>query len=300
MIDYEPKSWVRICFSMRGSVAPRLLPRVAIAGALGWAAQWLDREEGVWIPPLAHTLIGLALGLLLVFRTNASYGRYVEARTLLGRMLDASRDLARQLVTLVPDHPGWAARRRDVLRWTGAFYRLAAQSVRDESDLGRLGERLTAAECETLEPVGQRASVVATWISADVAVLMERGLIDGNKLLAMDANLTALVQALGGCQRIRRTPVPFAYAQHIKIFVLLFCYTVPFALSESLHEYTWIAVAALAFALFGIDEIGVEIEDPFGYDPNDLPLEAIGDTIDASLRDIEAAGAHSRGGPIAT
>ncbi len=300
MIEYEPKNWLRICLSMRGSVAPRLVPRVAIAAGLGWVAQWADQEEGFFIPPLAHTLIGLALGLLLVFRTNASYGRYIEARALLGRMLDASRDLARQFVTLVPDHAGWASRRRDVMRWISAFYRLSAQSVREETDLGRLGERFTEAERATLEPLAQRAPVVATWISAEVAALADREAIDGNKLRAIDANLTALVQSLGGCQRIRRTPVPFAYAQHIKIFVILFCYTVPFALSDSLQSYTWVAVAVLAFALFGIDEIGVEIEDPFGYDPNDLPLDAIGDTIDASLRDIEAAGAHSRGGPIAT
>jgi ion channel-forming bestrophin family protein len=300
MIDYEPKSWLRICFSMRGSVAPRLLPRVAIAGALGFMAQWAKDHEGISIPPLVHTLIGVALGLLLVFRTNASYGRYIEARALLGRVLDSSRDLARQLVTLVPDHGGWAARRHDAIRWIGAFYRLLVQNVRDETDLQRLGERLVPAERVTLEPLTQRPSVVATWISSEIESLVQREVIDTNKLLALDANLTQMIQALGGCQRIRRTPVPFAYAQHIKIFVVLFTYTVPFALVESLMHYTWIATAVLAFALFGIDEIGVEIEDPFGYDANDLPLEAIGDTIDASLRDIEAAGVHSRGGPIAT
>jgi putative membrane protein len=114
--------------------------------------------------------------------------------------------------------------------------------------------------------------------------------MDSSKLRAFDANLSALIQALGGCQRIRRTPVPFAYAQHIKIFVVLFCYTVPFAMADQLHGYTWVAAGVLAFALFGIDEIGVEIEDPFGYDANDLPLEKIGDTIDASLREIESAG----------
>ena len=106
---------------------------------------------------------------------------------------------------------------------------------------------------------------------------------------ALDSNISALVKSLGGCERIRRTPVPFAYAQHIKIFVVLFCYTVPFAMADSLHQYTWVAAGVLSFALFGIDEIGVEIEDPFGYDPNDLPLDNIGDTIDASLREIESA-----------
>jgi ion channel-forming bestrophin family protein len=289
MIEYDPKNWLKLCFSFHGSVAPRLVPRVLIATSLGFAAQWAKDNEGFAIPPLAHTLIGVALGLLLVFRTNASYGRYVEARALLGRILDSSRDLARQIVTLVPEHAGWPAMRRDMMRWLGAFYRLVAQNVRDETDLSKLGDRLTETERAQLEPLTQRAPVVATWISGSLGRLHQHGQMDSSKLRALDSNLSALVQALGGCQRIRRTPVPFAYAQHIKIFVVLFCYTVPFAMAESLRQYTWVAAAVLSFALFGIDEIGVEIEDPFGYDPNDLPLEKIGDTIDASLREIESA-----------
>jgi len=293
MIEYDPKNWLRIVLSLRGSVAPRLLPRVLLAALLGLTASWMHESRGVGIPPLVHTLIGVALGLLLVFRTNASYGRYVEARELLGRIVNLSRDLARQVCTYVAEHPERGAARRDLLRWIALFYRLLAQNVRDEDKLEELGERVTDSERARLVGMRQRAPVVATWISRRLAALADAGAIDPNRLRAMDANVGALVGALGGCERIRRTPVPFAYAQHIKIFVVLFCYTVPFALADSLHGYTWIAAATLAFALFGIDEIGVEIEDPFGYDANDLPLERIGDTIEGSLRDIEAAAGNT-------
>jgi putative membrane protein len=302
MIDYDPKSWLRIVLTIRGSVVPRLLGRVAIAGALGAFAAWSYAQGGVSIPPLAHTLIGVALGLLLVFRTNASYGRYVEARELLGRVVNATRDLARQVVVYVDDHPDRAALRGDVLRWMGAFYGLLVQSVRDGRDLGELGPRLTADERARLEPLRFRASVVIAWISAR----MHRAHIEGHlavePLRAIDANLGSLIASLGGCERIRRTPVPFAYAQHIKVFVVLFCYTVPFAMVEALHVYTPISAAVLSFALFGIDEIGVEIEDPFGTDPNDLPMERIGETVEVSAREIFAAGEldQPRGAPIAT
>ncbi len=83
-----------------------------------------------------------------------------------------------------------------------------------------------------------------------------------------------LIDALGGAERIMKTPVPFAYAHHIKLFVLIFCLTVPFAMSSTMHWLTPVGAALLAFGLLGIDEIGVEIEEPFGYDPNDLPLES--------------------------
>ncbi len=290
MIDYDPKAWLRIVLSLRGAVAPRLAVRIAIAIALGFIAWWVHHSSAFAIPPLVHTLIGAALGLLLVFRTNASYGRYVEARELLGRIVNASRDLTRQVVTYVGDHPERAALRSDVLRWLGAFYRLLVHSVRDERDLADLGERLSASERARLEPLRHRPSVVASWISGRLHAAHRAGHLGVEPLRAMDANLTAMIAALGGCERIRRTPVPFAYAQHIKVFVVLFCYTVPFAIVESLGIYTPVASAVLSFALFGIDEIGVEIEDPFGTDPNDLPMERIGDTVDASTREIVEAG----------
>jgi putative membrane protein len=291
MIDYDAKAWLRIVVTVRGSVAVNLLGRVAIAVVLGVVA-WLVHDTSEFaIPPVAHTLIGAALGLLLVFRTNASYGRYVEARELLGRIVNASRDLARQVITYVGDHPERAALRADVLRWLGAFYRLLVQNVRDERELGDLGDRLTAAERAQLEPLRHRPSVVASWISARLYAAHRAGALETEPLRAMDANLTVLIAALGGCERIRRTPVPFAYAQHIKLFMVLFCYTVPFALVDALGVYTAVASGALSFALFGIDEIGVEIEDPFGTDPNDLPMERIGDTVEASTREIMQAGA---------
>lgn len=286
MIDYDPKAWWRIVLTTQGAVAPRLLGRIALAAVFGALAWWAHISVAFAIPALIHTLIGAALGLLLVFRTNASYGRYVEARELLGRVLNASRDLARQVAIYVGDHPEREALRSDVARWLAAYYRLLVQSVRDERDLAALGERLHEHERTQLEPLRHRTPIVARWIGERLHATHRAGHLDAEPLRAIDANLSALIAALGGCERIRRTPVPFAYAQHIKVFVVLFCYTVPFVIVESVGVYTPIAAAVLSFALFGIDEIGVEIEDPFGSDPNDLPMERIGDTIEASSREL--------------
>lgn len=290
MIDYEPKEWLRIILHRRGSVAPRLVVRVAIALVLGIAAWLAHLHAEVALPPLAHTLIGVALGLLLVFRTNASFGRFVEARELLGRLVNHSRDLARQIATYLEDHPGRAAQQADAQRWIGAFYRLLVLNLRDERDLTPLAERLTPEERNTLEPLRSRAPVVASWIGRSMADAVRAGRLEREHMRGIDTNLGAMIAALGGCERIRRTPVPFAYAQHIKVFVVLFCYTVPFAMAATMQGYTPVASAVLAFALLGIDEIGVEIEDPFGTDPNDLPMERIGDTIDLSTREIFEAG----------
>lgn len=286
MIDYDAKSWFGVVIRLRGSVAPRVVPRMLIAAGLGGVAAYLYEHEKFHTPAVAHTMIGVALGLLLVFRTNASFDRWWEGRKLLGGMVNRTRDLTRQLVGLVP-----ADSRPDAdvsVRLLNAFFALAMQGLRDEKDLSALGDLLTDDERAKLEPAKTRASVVLTWITARIDRLARDGKITDARLLAMDTNLTALVDFHSGCERIVRTPIPFAYAQHIKLFVTLFCFTVPFAIVDAMKGYTPLAAAIFAFALFGIDEIGVEIEDPFGYDDNDLPIERIAATIKTSTADIAA------------
>jgi putative membrane protein len=283
MIDYDAKGWLSIIFRLRGSVFPQLVPRILVVTGVGAFAAWVEERSHFSIAPIAHTLIGVALGLLLVFRTNASYDRFWEGRKLLGGIVNRSRDFARQAAAWLIDD---ASFRADLRRLLVAMVALIHQRLRKETDLSPLATWLSEDERKRLEPLGARALTVATWLSQRLAERAKNGQLSEQRLQAMDANLTALVDAMGGAERIVKTPVPFAYAQHIKIFVSLFCLTVPFAMSSSLHWLTPAGAALLAFALFGIDEIGVEIEEPFGYDPNDLPLDAILQGIDRDTADI--------------
>ncbi|NOU28448.1 MAG: hypothetical protein HOO96_11140 [Polyangiaceae bacterium] len=290
MIDYDPKNWLRIAFTLRGSVAPRLLVRTSGIMAIGAVAAYLHARSGFKIPTIAHTLIGVALGLLLVFRTNASYDRYWEGRKLLGSMVNRTRDAARQVAAYTRGDDALARENvAAIRRHLVAFFALGMQGLRGERDLGTLGALLDDQERALLEPLKGRAPVMATLAATKVGLLRDAQRLNDTEVLALDANFTALLDALGGCERIVRTPVPFAYAQHIKSFVLLFCITVPFAMADAMHWATPVAVGVLAFALFGIDEIGVEIEDPFGDDDNDLPIDRIQATIDASTQEIVAS-----------
>jgi putative membrane protein len=280
MIDYSPSAWWSVLFRIRGSVLPGLWPRIVFVMAIGVAAVTLHHENGLKLAPIAHTILGVALGLLLVFRTNASYDRYWEGRRLLGTMVNRYRDLARQLIAFVRgDGDAERAERARVVRLLQASFVLLCQGLRGERDLDAVGALLTADERAALEPVASRYVSVAGWLARTLAAAADAGRLTETRLLLMDGNLTALLDAWGGCERIVRTPIPFAYAQHIKSFLFLFCVTVPFAMVEAMGWGTPIAAGVLAYAMFGIDEIGVEIEDPFGYDPNDLPLERIATTI---------------------
>jgi ion channel-forming bestrophin family protein len=297
MIQYDPKSLLSVVFRLHGSVFVRMVPRVVLVAAIGEIAYLAHQRTGLRFPTIVHTLIGVALGLLLVFRTNASYDRYWEGRKLLGSITNRCRDVCRQAVSYLEQEAAHKIR-----RYTCAFYHVTAGTLRGQRGLSTAAEVcLTEAERRSLVEAVHRAPVVATWMSGVLAREVEGGRLTERRLTLLDQNITALIDALGGAERIRNTPVPFAYAQHIKIFVILFVFTVPFAMVDATRAYTPLAAALLAFALFGIDEIGVEIEDPFGDDPNDLPMDAIGAGIERATSDIVARGTccvapDSRGG----
>lgn len=288
MIDYDAKSWLSVAFAVRGTVLPRIALRLVLVTAIGAAAAFLYKATGLKIPPIAHTLVGVALGLLLVFRTNASYDRYWEGRKLLGSMVNRTRDVSRQIAAFTKDadEPETRAHILAVRRYLVLFYRLAMQGLRSEKNLDAVAALLGPGDREALEPVNARAYVALTMLTRHVKALHAAGKLTDANVITIDGGITTLIDSLGGCERIVKTPVPFAYAQHIKVFVILFTLTIPFAVVDMLKWGTPIASAILGFALFGIDEIGVEIEDPFGYDENDLPVERIGDVIDASTKDI--------------
>jgi putative membrane protein len=103
-------------------------------------------------------------------------------------------------------------------------------------------------------------------------------------LLSLDQNVQLLIDYMGGCERIHKTPLPFAYVVHLRRALIAYCFTLPFALLDQFEWGTIAAVLLIAYTLFGIEEIGVQIEDPFGSDDNDLPLKDICSTIEANLR----------------
>jgi len=288
MIDYDARNWLAVALHVRGSVVPRIAPRLVQVTLVGVVAEFVHVRYGVALAPLTHSLIGVVLGLLLVFRTNASYDRWWEGRRLLGGMVNRTRDLARQVAAYVGEAPREAGEREPSIlrRHIAAYFVLACQGLRRENDLTALGPLLTTPERALLEPCRHRANVVSKWITLRLAAAAKAGVLTEQRLQLMDANLTAFNDYIGGCERILKTPVPLAYAQHTKLLVTLFCYTVPFALVDSLGWLAPAASALLAFGLIGVDEIGVEIEDPFGHDANDLPLEAIGLTIDRDTEEL--------------
>ncbi len=142
---------------------------------------------------------------------------------------------------------------------------------------------LPAGEVAEVVGSGNLPLAVARQITRQVVRARDAGLVTDVVMVALDRNVQALIDNLGGCERIKKTPLPFAYVVHLRRALILYCFTLPFAL---VADFGWGAIAGtflVAYIFFGIEEIGVEIENPFDGDDNDIPLERIAATIEKDL-----------------
>jgi ion channel-forming bestrophin family protein len=286
MKPYDPHSWTDHLFDIEGSLFKEIIGRVTLC--MLWTVvvvmlHELKVVEPPWleIPETAHSLVGGALALLLVFRTNASYDRFWEGRKLWGGIVNETRNLARQILVFFDGHP---YQRRSFILWTIAFPYAAMHRLRGIASLGPIAPELPPSEVEHAIQSGHAPLAVTTKLATLLREAQQQGQLSDIQQMQIDQNLQQLVGYIGACERIHSTPLPYAYAVHLRRALILYCFTLPFAL---VARFGWDAVLAtflIAFILFGIEEIGVEIEDPFGTDENDLPLQSICEGIEKTLR----------------
>jgi putative membrane protein len=229
----------------------------------------------------------IVLGLLLVFRTNTAYERFWEGRKCWGAIVNTSRNLARQIwIAVAEESPSDRAGKIAALRLIIAFSIATKLHLRQEAVNQELENLISLEQYRKLKPMSHPPLEVAFWIGDYLQEQYERQRLNIYQLSDMHKLLDLLVDMLGGCERILRTPMPIAYAIHLKQLLLLYCLSLPFQMVSSIQWWTGPVVALISFTLFGIEEIGIEIENPFGHDPNDLPLDAICATIQRNIEDL--------------
>jgi len=282
MIDYDAHVWRKYLLAVRGSMVREIIYRVL--GTTGWALIVGIFDEYFihkTIPSVVHGLVGTALGLLLVFRTNASYDRFWEGRKLWGGIVNETRNLARLSKVLIASQD--PRLHSEIVRWTIAFCYAAMHSLRGRKDIGPMAEVLPKGSVKCALDAQHTPLWIATRITQLINDARKKGYVDTVQAQALDNNTQLLIDYIGGCERIVKTPLPFAYVVHLRRALILYTFTLPFALLKDLGWAMVAAVFIVAYVFFGIEEIGVQIEDPFGYDDNDLPLERICNTIENNL-----------------
>jgi ion channel-forming bestrophin family protein len=217
-----------------------------------------------------HALVGPALGLLLVFRTNSSYDRWWEGRKLWGTIVNTSRNLARAVTVHLADEPERVSR---ILALVVAWPFSAMHALRGTE---HTPEGLDPRDLEVVSGAYHLPTAIARRISALLEERRRDARLPDIVFSSIDANCQTLVDCIGACERIHKTPLPFAYVVHLRRAVVLFCATLPFALLSKFGVVvSLVDTFIVSYIMLGIEEIGVEIEDPFGGDANDLPLKRI-------------------------
>ncbi|MEB3290499.1 MAG: bestrophin family ion channel [Leptolyngbya sp.] len=282
------RAWFRDLFSVQGSVIPTVLPRTLFCAAFALGI-YLLHEQGwqVSSPILGSLVPSLVLGLLLVFRTNTSYERFWEGRKLWGNVVNLTRNLARQMwVAIQEKDPADHDAKITAIRLLPAFAIAMKLHLRGEAPNSELRGLICEAQVAKLQAMNNPPLEIAFWIADYLQTQQAQHKLHPYQLAACLKALDGLVDTLGGCERILKTPMPLAYSIHLKQLLMLYCLALPFQMVASVGWGTPFLVGLISFAVFGIEAIGLEIENPFGTDPNDLPLDAICQTMRQNTEDL--------------
>ncbi|MBD2439363.1 bestrophin family protein [Nostoc sp. FACHB-110] len=284
----EKIRWFQMAFQLRGSVISSIYQRVFWSGVFGVVISLLySLKLPVSQPILGNVIPSIVLGLLLVFRTNTAYDRFWEGRKAWGSIVNTVRNLARQIWVSIDElSPEDRESKVAALRLLVAFAVTIKLHLRGEKINSELEELLPQSKYIKLHTMNHPPLEVAFWIGDYLQQQYDRNCLNNYQLTSMQELLNILVDNLGACERILRTPMPLAYAIHLKQLLLLYCFLLPFQMVATLGWWTGLIVALISFTLFGIEAIGLEIENPFGYDANDLPLDAICHTMKRNIDDL--------------
>lgn len=269
MISYDPKNWIRILLDFPRSPVFRTLA-LDVLGAGLYAALIVWLETDIWriavpLGPSFLSILGIILGLLLVFRTNTAYDRWWEGRRLWGQLVNTSRALAHALDAMLPRT---SDRRDDYATLLGKFPRALADHLRRPRDAG--GPHVP--------------NEVVRSLSRALHEDIQAGHLPREAIIALTPMVSVLDDVCGACERIRNTPIPFSYSSYVKQFVMLYALVMPFGLVREFGYGTVIASMFTFFATMGLELLATEIEEPFGTDRNDLPLDEIAQRIAGDTR----------------
>jgi putative membrane protein len=282
----------REAFALHGSVTPRVMPLVLVFGliaALTCLVSWLIEKPLQMRLALAvapFEFAGAALAVLLVLRTNSGYERWWEARKLWGGIVNQSRNLVISAMSYGPSNPEW---RDAIVRWTATFPHVARHSLRGEEPSVDVTRLVGSHSCRQIARSPHMPSLVAWKLAALLQEACDRGQMDRFAFMQIDRERALLIDHIGGCERILKSPLPLVYSIKIRRFIVLFVLTLPLALIHRLNgEWgNWpvpFITMLVTYPLLSLDQIGIELQDPFSQSNlSHLPLDDICATIERNL-----------------
>ncbi len=291
MISYNPKDWLRFLFTFhRTDTVRQLFPLIVFIGFYSWGivyleANYLKLTQNSYAKNITtmHSLLGFAISMLLVFRTNTAYDRWWEGRKLWGALVNNSRNLAVKLNSIL-------SREDEKNR---SFFKKIIPLFASELCIHLQNEKTRLALDTDSHPeiIGFDSSkhipnqIVALMMNK-VHLLHRDKSISDYQLLFLNNELQSFLDICGACERIKNTPIPYSYSAFIKKFIFFYVITLPLGFALSLGYLTIPVVIFIFYVLASLEIIAEEIEDPFGKDDNDLPMQKIATNIGKNVEDI--------------
>lgn len=293
MIPYNQKNPFRYIFRIhRGDTFIKLLPFLIAyciyAGLVAYVElEYRKTAEQSLLKDIEvmHGLLGFAISILLVFRTNSAYDKWWEGRKLWGNLINSSRNLAMKLNAMLPAHE---EEDRVFFRKTIPAYSLALHDhLKAESTANSLFKQdihtPTSVQIDENKHVPNQISKL---IYMRVMNLVAEGKITGEQLIFINNELQSFTDICGACERIKNTPIPFSYSTFIKKFIFIYLITLPFGYVFNLGYLIIPVVAFVFYVLVSLELIAEEIEDPFGEDENDLPTDLMAKNLKKNVEEI--------------
>lgn len=287
MIVRKKENWFRMLFIWHGSVLPQLLPRLFLLFILSVGVVYFHGtmfSYKVPLNPVPFTLFGFVLALFLGFRNNVSYDRFWEARKLWGALLNISRSLVRQALTL-----GNTTDKKSLhyfVSLIAAFIVALKHQLRSTDANEDLRVRLNVEHYEIVSDAKYKPAVIMKFIGQWVQHAKDQGHIDSIQQARFDENLDKLSDVLGGCERILSTLIPYSYKVLLHRTVYIYCLLLPFGLVDSLSWFTPFIVVFIAYTFVAFEAVADEIEEPFGKEPNDLALNNMTEMIEETIGEL--------------
>lgn len=284
MINYNPKEWVSFIFHIHKAdtfrkLWPLMLSIAAFSGIIAYIElNYLKLAETTYIKNVGmmHNLLGFVISMLLVFRTNTSYDRWWEGRRLLGSLTNVSRNLAIKIKAL-----NLSKDDLDFFKYGIPKYAFALKEhLREKQYFGK--------DSFLIEIDGGKhiPNQVAVSLISRLYTLQNQGKISQEHLITLNADTGQLTDICGGCERIKNTPIPYSYSAFIKKFIFIYVLTLPIGWVFSLGYFVVPIVPFILYVLASLELIAEEIENPFGEDANDLPVDQICNNIEKHVNEI--------------
>jgi putative membrane protein len=230
-----------------------------------------------------HSLLGIVLGLFLVFRTNSAYDRWWEGRKQWGALVNNTRNLAMKLGAFLPEDD--KETRSFFAQMIPNFVFSMKEHLRDGvvmEEIDVVGEDFM----KNFEGISHVPNKLSLMLYIKVNELYKDGVFTDHQFFLLDKELKSFSDVLGACERIRNTPIPYSYSMYIKKFIFTYILTMPLAFIYPFQYWSIPMVLMVFFMLMTIELIAEEIEDPFGKDVNDLPTDTLANKIKANVREI--------------